>query len=103
MNELQIKQAYQVAKDRYAAIGINTDNALERLQNIKISVHCWQGDDVRGFLTPDGELTGDIMSTGNYPARPTAFALRALWGCLRRPDAGRRASLHVRGICDRSV
>ena len=67
MNELQIKQAYQVAKERYAAIGINTDNALERLQNIKISVHCWQGDDVRGFLTPDGELTGGIMSTGHYP------------------------------------
>ena len=67
MNELQIKQAYQVAKERYAAIGVNTDNALERLQNIKISVHCWQGDDVRGFLTPDGELTGGIMSTGNYP------------------------------------
>lgn len=64
MNELQIKQAYQVAKERYAAIGINTDNALERLQNIKISVHCWQGDDVRGFLTPDGELTGASCQRG---------------------------------------
>lgn len=67
MNESQIKQAYQIAKERYATIGVDTDTALKRLQDIKISMHCWQGDDVRGFLSPEGDLTGGIMSTGNYP------------------------------------
>lgn len=66
-NATQITQAYEVAKARYAAIGVDTDAVLEKLQGIKISMHCWQGDDVKGFLSPDGELTGGIMSTGNYP------------------------------------
>ena len=66
-NATQITQAYEAAKARYAAIGVDTDAVLEKLQGIKISMHCWQGDDVKGFLTPDGELTGGIMSTGNYP------------------------------------
>ncbi|MBL1126841.1 L-rhamnose isomerase, partial [Streptococcus suis] len=48
-------------------IGVDTDAALKKLQDIKISMHCWQGDDVKGFLTPEGDLTGGIMSTGNYP------------------------------------
>lgn len=67
MKAEQIKKAYQVAKERYAAIGVDTDAALKKLQDIKISMHCWQGDDVKGFLTPEGDLTGGIMSTGNYP------------------------------------
>ena len=62
-----ITKAYEVAKARYAAVGVDTDAVLEKLQNVKISMHCWQGDDVKGFLTPNGELTGGIMSTGNYP------------------------------------
>lgn len=66
-NQEKIETAYQVAKERYAAIGVDTDAVLEKLQGIKISIHCWQGDDVRGFLNPDGDLTGGIMSTGNYP------------------------------------
>lgn len=71
MNAEQLKQAYQVAKERYASIGVDTDVALKKLQDIKISMHCWQGDDVKGFLTPEGELTGGIMSTGNYPGAAT--------------------------------
>ncbi|HFI0700919.1 TPA: L-rhamnose isomerase [Streptococcus suis] len=67
MKSEHITQAYQVAKERYAAIGVDTDAALKKLQDIKISMHCWQGDDVKGFLTPEGDLTGGIMSTGNYP------------------------------------
>lgn len=67
MKAEHITQAYQVAKERYAAIGVDTDAALKKLQDIKISLHCWQGDDVKGFLTPEGNLTGGIMSTGNYP------------------------------------
>ena len=62
-----VEERYQNAKARYAEIGVDTDAALKKLQDVKISMHCWQGDDVKGFLNPDGELTGGIMSTGNYP------------------------------------
>lgn len=62
-----VEERYQDAKARYAEIGVDTDAALKKLQDVKISMHCWQGDDVKGFLNPDGELTGGIMSTGNYP------------------------------------
>lgn len=62
-----VEERYQGAKARYAEIGVDTEAALKKLQDLKISMHCWQGDDVKGFLNPDGELTGGIMSTGNYP------------------------------------
>lgn len=62
-----VEERYQDAKAHYAEIGVDTEDALKKLQDLKISMHCWQGDDVKGFLNPDGELTGGIMSTGNYP------------------------------------
>jgi L-rhamnose isomerase len=65
----QIDEAYALAKARYADMGVDTDQALERLATIPISLHCWQGDDVRGFEAPDGELGGGIATTGNYPGR----------------------------------
>ena len=46
MVESAVKQAYEVAKKRYAAIGVDTDDVLKKLQDVKISMHCWQGDDV---------------------------------------------------------
>jgi len=62
-----IKSAYQNAKAQYAEIGINTDDAIAKLNKIDISLHCWQTDDVSGFETPDAELGGGgIMATGNY-------------------------------------
>lgn len=54
----QVKQAYEAAKALYAQHGIDTDEVLNKLAEIKVSVHCWQGDDVKGFLNKDGELTG---------------------------------------------
>ncbi|MBQ3075273.1 MAG: L-rhamnose isomerase [Clostridia bacterium] len=61
---------YKEAKEKYAALGINTDQAIERLKNVSVSLHCWQGDDVRGFDTdPSKPLTGGIQTTGNYPGR----------------------------------
>lgn len=63
----EVKKRYKEAKKRYAAIGVNTDEAIKKMADVKISIHCWQGDDVKGFLTPQGELTGGIMSTGDYP------------------------------------
>ena len=62
--------SYQEAKNKYASYGLNTDAALERLKQIGVSLHCWQGDDVRGFDTdPSKPLTGGIQTTGNYPGR----------------------------------
>ena len=63
-----IEQAYAVAKDRYAAIGVNTDAVLDQLQKQQISLHCWQTDDVVGFERNDA-LSGGIQTTGNYPGR----------------------------------
>ncbi len=60
-------KAYQEARERYASFGVDTEKAFRELQNIKISMHCWQGDDVRGFLFRDNALTGGIQTTGNYP------------------------------------
>ncbi len=59
---------YESAKEIYAKIGVDTDLAIEKLKNIPVSLHCWQGDDVKGFDT-DGPLTGGIQTTGNYPGR----------------------------------
>lgn len=74
----QVEQAYQAAKDLYAQHGIHTDDVLNKLSDIKVSVHCWQGDDVKGFLNQEGELTGGISVTGNYPGTATTPAeLRA--------------------------
>ena len=67
--EKVIMDAYEQAKQRYAELGVDTDAALEKLQNIAISLHCWQTDDVTGFENPDGELSGGIQATGNYPGK----------------------------------
>ncbi|RAP77634.1 L-rhamnose isomerase [Paenibacillus montanisoli] len=62
-----IRSNYEAAKALYAKHGVDVDAALEKLSQIKISMHCWQGDDVRGFLNKDQALTGGISVTGNYP------------------------------------
>ena len=62
--------SYTEAKAKYAALGIDTDAAIAKLKNVPVSLHCWQGDDVRGFDTdPSKPLTGGIQTTGNYPGR----------------------------------
>ena len=68
-SETQIPTAYKIAKERYSALGVDTEAALIRLESIPISLQCWQGDDVRGFENPEGELTGGIAATGNYPGK----------------------------------
>ena len=62
--------SYLEAKAKYAALGIDTDAAIAKLKNVPVALHCWQGDDVRGFDTdPSKPLTGGIQTTGNYPGR----------------------------------
>lgn len=66
---MSVSEAYKNAKEIYAELGVNTDSAISRIEKIPVSMHCWQGDDVRGFENPDGDLTGGIQTTGNYPGR----------------------------------
>lgn len=62
--------SYQDAKAKYAAMGVDADAAIGRLKAIPVALHCWQGDDVRGFDTDPGKpLTGGIQTTGDYPGR----------------------------------
>ncbi len=67
---MTVQERYEYAKERYAKIGVDTDKAIAELSKIKLSMHCWQGDDVVGFDTK-GPLTGGIQTTGNYPYKAT--------------------------------
>ena len=64
-----IQQAFEVAAERYAAVGVDVRKALEDMKKISLSLHCWQADDVSGFENQGGSLTGGIQVTGNYPGR----------------------------------
>jgi len=81
-----VERAYRLAAERYQENGVDTEAAMARLNSVPISLHCWQGDDVRGFEQAGGELGGGLAATGNYPgAARTADELRA--------DAGKALSL----------
>lgn len=69
MKEELVKKAYDIALERYAAVGVDANEAIEKLQKISLSLHCWQADDVTGFENPDGQLSGGIQATGNYPGK----------------------------------
>ncbi len=73
-----IEQSYKLARERYAALGVDTDKVLRTLARIPISIHCWQGDDVGGFENAGQELGGGLAVTGNYPGKArTPDELRA--------------------------
>ena len=61
--------AYELARERYASLGVDAESALEALARIPISLHCWQGDDVGGFEKSGAELGGGLAVTGNYPGK----------------------------------
>ena len=63
-----MSKAYEIARERYASLGIDTEKVLEKLQNFHLSIHCWQADDVAGFES-SAELSGGIQATGNYPGK----------------------------------
>ncbi|GHV52220.1 L-rhamnose isomerase [Bacteroidia bacterium] len=94
--EQSIESSFAMATDRYAAVGVHVNEALEKLGNISLSLHCWQADDVGGFENQGGELTGGIQVTGNYPGKARGIEeLRADILEATRYIAGRhRLSLH---------
>ncbi len=72
-----IEKAYEIAKQHYAELGVDTDKSIERLSKTAISLHCWQGDDVGGFETSEGLSGGGLVATGAYPGKArTADELR---------------------------
>ncbi len=88
---------YEIAREQYASIGVDTERALETLGMIPLSLHCWQGDDVAGFEDPGRGLSGGIMATGNYPGKArTADELRAdLDQAYRLLPGSHRLNLHA--------
>lgn len=78
MNARTIERSYQLARDRYAELGVDTEQVVKRLARVAVSIHCWQGDDVGGFEKAGGILGDGLAVTGNYPGKArTADQLRA--------------------------
>ncbi len=88
--------SYVNAKERYAALGIDTDAAIAKLKNIPVSIHCWQGDDVKGF-DHDGPLSGGIQTTGNYPgqARTPAELMADMDKVISLCPGAKKLNLHA--------
>ena len=97
MKSQAMEQAYELARERYAALGVDTAAALKRLGEVAISVHCWQGDDIGGFDTSGQDKGGGILATGNYPGRArTGDELRSdLEEALRLIPGKQRVNLHA--------
>lgn len=69
MKENHVQKAYEIARERYAVVGVYTDKVLDQIQDFHLSMHCWQADDVAGFEPHEGGLTGGIQVNGNYPGK----------------------------------
>jgi L-rhamnose isomerase len=96
-SEIRIRTAYEIAKERYASLGVDTEAAIAALDKIAISLHCWQGDDVGGLENPGGELSGGIAATGNYPgkARNASELRRDLDAVYHLLPGSHRLNLHA--------
>ena len=90
------KERYESAKALYASIGVDTDKAIETLKSVPVAMHCWQGDDVKGF-DQDGPLTGGIQTTGNYPgkARTPEELMAAMEKVLSLVPGKKKLNLHA--------
>jgi L-rhamnose isomerase len=96
-SDSNLQNAYSLAKERYALLGVDTDRAMAALSGISLSLHCWQGDDVGGFENPGGPLGGGIAATGNYPgkARTGEELRRDLDQAFRLIPGSHRLNLHA--------
>ncbi|MFM2479383.1 L-rhamnose isomerase [Celerinatantimonas sp. MCCC 1A17872] len=102
----EIESAFQLAKTRYANIGVDVDQALNVLADIPVSMHCWQGDDVIGFEQQAGPLSGGIQATGNYPgkARNAQELRQDLEFAMQLIPGAKRLNLHAIYLeCDHPV
>jgi L-rhamnose isomerase len=92
-----INKSYEIAQERYAAVGVNVEEALNKLQDISISIHCWQADDVTGFENTSNLGGGGIQATGNYPgkARTVAELRQDIEKVLTLVGGSHRLNLHA--------
>lgn len=97
MKDEGVEKRYQLAKEQYAQLGVDTEKAIAALKKVPISIHCWQGDDVRGFESDAGLTGGGIQATGNYPGRArTPDELRAdLEEAFKALPGRHRLNLHA--------
>ncbi|MDD3080068.1 MAG: L-rhamnose isomerase [Paludibacter sp.] len=97
MMDEKIQKAFDLAVAEYAAVGVDVNKALDQLDKLPISLHCWQADDVTGFENPDGALTGGIQATGNYPGKArTIEELRAdIDKAMQLIPGNHRVNLHA--------
>ncbi len=98
MSTEKTEQAYALAKERYAAVGVDTDAAIKALARIPVSLHCWQGDDIGGFEGGGSDLGGGLAVTGNYPGKATTpdqlrSDLDVAYSLI--PGKGHRLNLHA--------
>ena len=68
-SEKQVQSAYQIAKERFAGLNVDTEQVMQKLGRVSLSLHCWQGDDVGGFETSRSGLGGGLAATGNFPGK----------------------------------
>ncbi|MBN1515111.1 L-rhamnose isomerase [Candidatus Sumerlaeota bacterium] len=97
-NDRRIESAYNLAREQYAELGVDTDQAMSALEQIPISLHCWQGDDVQGFESSDGDVGGGLAVTGNYPGRartPQELRDDLDMAYSMIPGKGHRLNLHA--------
>lgn len=96
-NTKLIEDAYKIAKEQYAELGVDTEKVIADMDKVAISLHCWQTDDVVGFENPDGQLSGGIQATGNYPgkARTIAEARADLEKAMSLLPGKQRLNLHA--------
>ena len=88
---------YEAARERYAALGVDTEKALSRLKDIPVSMHCWQGDDIHGLLASDRPLSGGIQVTGDHPgcARNAAQLRADMEKALSLIPGTKKVNLHA--------
>ncbi|MDR3515928.1 MAG: L-rhamnose isomerase [Azospirillaceae bacterium] len=94
---VSVQAAYSLARESFGELGVDTEAVMAQLDRIPISMHCWQGDDVRGFEDSSRALSGGIQTTGNYPGRArTAAELRAdLDLAMAQIPGAKRLNLHA--------
>lgn len=94
---MNTNKALEIAREAYSKYGVDVDGAIKSVAETPVSIHCWQGDDVAGFENPNGDLTGGIQSTGNYPGKARNIAeLRADFEFASKLIPGKKKfSLHA--------
>lgn len=97
MSKEKVQAMYEIAKERYAELGVDTDRAMDALQSAEISIQCWQGDDIHGFEATQQALSGGILATGDYPggARNAAELRADMEKAFSLMPGKQRANLHA--------